>query len=228
MVRDQERFVGNFLGAMVGDALHPPVSRKWECGEHTDNTSIILCVAESLVKQEGYSSEDIARRIMKKTKKEGPMNGSAMRCAPLSLMYCHDEKSLIEASMEVSAITHNSHAEAELNCVFVNMMIARLLLGDKRPAAYAYAVKKIGKIDQGTINTAILTFMKARSFEEAIASAINADTNGATTGVLAGTYFGRANIPRRWLGTLDVQSVKYFAELGKTLFSMNMKMRQRR
>lgn len=287
----EERFVGTLLGEAVGDALGAPVefmtaqeiaSRyvavrdmigggfyDWRCGEYTDDTSMMLCIAEVLATHQ-YSPQKIARGFMRwyksqpknvgNTTKEAlnrlctgvscfesgverPTNGSVMRCAPLSLMYCHNQEQLIQASREVSAITHR-HPDAELSCVFINVMIAQLLLGATKKAAYAQAVEQTKKLDPDfvnkylgssyqpnpreglAVNTLLLStasFMTARSFEEAVVKAVNlggdADTNGAVTGALAGAYFGRAGIPRRWATKLNPQPAKHFAELGKKLFN---------
>lgn len=295
MVGEQERFIGTLLGAAVGDALGAPVefmtakeiasryvavrdmmgggSYNWKCGEYTDDTAMMLCIAESLAAKGGYYPNDIAKRFVawlkskpkniggttrealirlcegvpcyKSGVKERPTNGSVMRCAPLSLAYFHneDEDALIKASREVSAITH-SHPEAELSCVFINVMIARLLLGDKKKDAYSHAVEQTRKLDHGfvkkyigstyqpeprnglAVNTLLIataSFMEARSFEEAVVKAVNlggdADTNGTVTGALAGAYFGRPGIPRRWASRLNPKSATHFAELGKTLFN---------
>ena len=290
----RERFIGTLLGAAVGDALGGSVefmtaqeisnrygtvremigggSYNWKCGEYTDDTSMMLCIAESLVAQQKYCPEDIARRFMAWYKsnpkniggttrealtrlcegvplcrsgvKEKPTNGSVMRCAPLSLIYCHNEEALIEASMELSAITH-SHADAKLSCVFINVMIVRLLMGANKKDACAHAVKKTREIDRDfvkkyigssynpeprkglAINTLLLamgSFMAARSFEEAVVRAVNlggdADTTGTVTGALAGAYFGRSGIPRRWSTKLNPLPAKHFVKLGKMLFDM--------
>jgi ADP-ribosyl-[dinitrogen reductase] hydrolase len=240
----------------------------------TDNTSVILCIAESLVAQQKYCPEDIARKLTAWYEsnpnpkniggttrealtrlcegvpfchsgvREKPTNGSVMRCAPLSLIYCRNEEALIEASIEVSAITH-SHAEAELSCVFINVMIAGLLLGASKKDAYLHAVEKTREIDRDfikkyigssynpeprkglAINTLLLaigSFMPARSFEEAVVRAVNlggnTNTTSAVTGALAGAYFGRQGIPRRWSTRLNPLPAKHFVKLGKMLFNM--------
>ncbi len=293
-LKRRERFVGTILGAAVGDALGAPVefmtaqeianrygtvremigggSYNWGRGEYTDDTSMMLCIAESLADQQKYYPEDIARRFVSWYRsnpkdiggttqealtrlcegvplrhcgvREKPTNGSIMRCAPLSLIYYHNEEALIEVSREVSAITH-SHPEAELSCVFINVMISQLLMGVNKKAAYAHAVEKTGKIDRSfiknyigssynpeprkglAVNTLLLatgSFLAARSFEEAVVRAVNlggdTDTTGSVTGALAGAYFGRPGIPRRWSTKLNPLPAKHFVKLGKTLFNM--------
>lgn len=290
----QDKSIGTLLGAAVGDALGAPVefmtaqeisekygtvkemrgggAYNWQCGECTDDTSMMLCSAESLVECGRYNPKDIAKRLVvwyktspkdigSTTKKalsrlsegvsfidsgvkEKPTNGSIMRCAPLSLMYSHQEDALVGASMEVSAITH-SHIESKLSCVFINAMIARLLSGADKKTAYDDAVRRTREIDSDfvkkylrscykpdprkglAVNTLLLatgSFMAARSFEEAVVKAVNlggdADTTGAVTGALAGAYFGHSSIPERWSSKLNPKSAKHFVKLGKTLFEM--------
>ncbi len=290
----RERFIGTLLGAAVGDALGGPVefmtaqeissrygtvremmgggSYGWECGEYTDDTSMMLCIAESLATHKNCCPGDIAQKFVAWYKtdpkdigcttkealsrldngmpffssgvREKPTNGSITRCAPLSLMYLFRADALIDASMEVSAITHG-HIEAKLSCVFINLMIAKLLLGANRKDAYDYAVEKTREINREfvkkyisssyspesrkglAVNTLLLStssVMGAKSFEEAVVRAINlggdTDTIGAATGALAGAHFGRSAIPRRWSSRLNPKPAKHFVELGEKLFDM--------
>ena len=247
----------------------------WRRGECTDDTSLSRCVAESLVECKGYNPEDMAQRFLKwsKTKEakdignttrealtrlkngvkfsasgilKNPTNGSVMRGAPLSLMYVHQENALINVSMEVSAITH-AHPEAKLSCVFINLMIAKMLLGFDRKAAYDYAAKKVREINRDfikqyigssykpepskglAVNTLLLatsSFMKAQSFEETVTKAVNmggdADTTGAVAGALAGAYFGSTGIPQRWSSVLKPKPAEHFMTLGEQLFKMKI------
>lgn len=245
----------------------------WRCGECTDDTSLSRCVAESLVECKGYNPEDMAQRFVRWSKTEeakdignttrealarldngvkfsesgilkNPTNGSVMRCAPLSLMYLYQEEILISASMEVSAITH-AHPEAKLSCVFINLMIAKMLLGFGKKDAYTYATKKVRELDRdfikqyicssykpepkkglavNTLLLAVSSFMKAQSFEETVTKAVNlggdADTNGSVAGALAGAYFGSSSIPKRWSAALNPKPAEHFAALGEQLFEM--------
>jgi ADP-ribosyl-[dinitrogen reductase] hydrolase len=56
-------------------------------------------------------------------------------------------------------------------------------------------------------HAALRCFLNARSFEQAVLSAINlggdADTVGACTGALAGAYWGLEAIPAQWRRDLD-------------------------
>jgi ADP-ribosyl-[dinitrogen reductase] hydrolase len=252
-------------GGVVGNGHHV-----LKPGEFTDDTDMALCIAESLVEMRGYVPEDIARRFVEWYKTdpkdignttrlalrrlsqgasfrdsglpEGMANGSLMRCAPLSLMYPRNEDSLIDVSMEVSAMTH-AHPEAKMSCVLVNLMIAKMLLGADRNRAYNSALEKVRQMGREfvrvyltsgyqpdpakglAVNTLLLSldcFMKSNSFEEAVIGAVNlggdADTTGAVTGALAGAYFGAANIPERWYSKLNPKPAEHFIGLAKTLY----------
>ena len=56
-------------------------------------------------------------------------------------------------------------------------------------------------------HAALYGFMKARTFEGALMSAVNlggdADTVGACCGALAGAWWGVGAIPERWSGVLE-------------------------
>lgn len=251
-------------GGVVGNGHH--VLR---AGEFTDDTDMALCIAESLVDMRGYAPEDIARRFVDWYKTdpkdignttrlalkrlsqgvsfrdsglpEGMANGSLMRCAPLSLQYAHYEDGLIDASIEVSAMTH-AHSEAKMSCVFVNLMIAKMVLGAEKNHAYNSALERVRGLDRGfisvyfkqyydpdpaqglAVNTLLLSldcFMKSNSFEEAVIKAVNlggdADTTGAVTGAIAGAYFGASAIPEKWHAKLNPKPASHFIGLAKKL-----------
>lgn len=278
--KTRERSIGTLLGAAVGDALGAPVefstaqeiaSRygtvremlggglyNWKPGEYTDDTSMMLCVAESLAEKKKCRPEDIIKKFSDWHKsnpkdvgdassaKDKPKNGSIIACAPLSLMYYRDEEALIKASIGVSVITHR-HTEAKLSCVLVNLLIAGLLNGFSRRDAYLYAVKRTREINSNfvkkyidepyvpdpeerlaadTLLIATKSFLASRSFEDAVVGAVNlggdADTNGAVAGALAGAYFGRPAIPRRWTTRLNPLPAKHFVNLGETLFKIEL------
>lgn len=291
------RMLGTILGAAVGDALGAPVefmspqdiaarykgpvrdmvgggAYDWRCGEYTDDTAMMLCIAESLGDKKTCDLVDIAQRFVdwyKSNPKDignttrkalsrisngaswhdcgirNPTNGSVMRCAPVSLVYFHDEEALVRFSVEISAITHD-HAETKLSCVFINAMIVRLLIGAGKKDAYDYAVAITKDLDpvfvkkylrssykpdprKGlAVNTLLLatsSFLSASSFEEAVVKAVNlggdSDTTGAVTGALAGAYFGVSGIPLRWSKKLNPKPADYFVRLGGTLCEMDVK-----
>lgn len=180
----RQKFEGCLLGLVCGDALGAPVefmtaeqiSQRFgtlkemvgggwlniKPGEYTDDTDMMLCIAESLAENKDYNPEDIARRFVEWYKsnpkdigsttrkslarlasgvswkesgdKNSPANGSVMRCAPIGLFFAFNKPELIRASIETSAITH-AHNEATASCVFVNLMISNLLILDSGKAS---------------------------------------------------------------------------------------------
>lgn len=289
----QEKFSGTLLGGAVGDALGAPVEFMsaqdisnrhgkvkrmlgggpfgWGVGEYTDDTTMMLCIAESLVEKKECDPKDIANRFVAWYKKEpkdignttkralsrlaggcsiheagdrrAPTNGSVMRCAPIGLVFATDEEKLIQASLEVSAITH-AYIDAKMSCVFISLMIAGLVNGKKRKDAYHEAVRKTRYLDRNFVkkyidfsykpNTnglavdtmlfATSSFMKAGSFREAVTNAVNlggdTDTIGAVTGALAGAFFGVSAIPTKWSSHINPRPARHFIKLGEALFNM--------
>ena len=70
-------------------------------------------------------------------------------------------------------------------------------------------VRKLGNSVEAfnSVPIAIYAFATTESFEEAVRYAVSldgdADTIGAMTGALAGAYYGRDQIPARWLGEVE-------------------------
>ncbi len=68
-----------------------------------------------------------------------------------------------------------------------------------------------------TLESAIISILKTKSFEEALLYAINfgydTDTIGAVTGGLAGVTYGYENIPQRWIDKLKKR--EYLEEMAK-------------
>lgn len=192
----QEKFSGTLLGLAVGDALGGPVEFKssseikksfngplkemvgggWlklKPGEYTDDTAMMLCIAESLVENKDYNPDDIAQRFVgwyktdpkdiggttrralakiargvswkKAGNKTRPTNGSVMRCAPIGLMFAFNQEKLVETSTESSAITH-AHQDSVLSCVLINVMIANLVQAVDKEKALGEARGVVGDI----------------------------------------------------------------------------------
>lgn len=302
-----DRFEGTLVGLAVGDALGAPVefgpqggfmtaqeiaSRygtisemigggelKLKPGEYTDDTNMMLCIAESLAENRGYNPDDIAQRFVRwyLTKprdmghttraalrkiakgvswkeagdKDRPSNGSVMRCAPIGLFFAFENAEILtKASIETSAITH-SHRDAVLSCVVLNSMISQLVKGTGKWPAFRYAAEKAvkddgffenlilassGKRDPSsglavdTIVLAVNSFTAAKTFEEAVVSAVNlggdTDTIGAVAGAIAGAHWGVKAIPERWSSKLNPYSVEKIKEIARTLFELSSKERK--
>jgi ADP-ribosyl-[dinitrogen reductase] hydrolase len=290
---ERDKFLGVILGSAVGDALGAPVEfmvaekikHKYgrvtemlgggrfnlKSGETTDDTAMMLCIAESLIANGGYQPADIVDRFIAwyktgpkdignvtrealKTLEQQklpkipanpcnfPSNGSIMRTAPLSLIYCKDETKLISISGEVSSITHN-HPNAVLSCITLNLTIVRLLLGYNPAASFHFAAQGIKVINEkfyrsyltglynpnpekgwavNTLLIALHCLLLTKSFEDAVIKAVNlggdADTNAAVTGALAGACYGAKAIPERWLNELRPRCAKDLIFIGQSLY----------
>ena len=171
-------------------------------------------------------------------------NGSLMRCAPLALFFYRQPDFVATLSPVLSRITH-AHPDCELSCVFLNVAISCLLLGEKTQKAIDTAYLAIpgaskelqARIDDATqpqcktlptgwvldtLEVALWAFLHTRSFEEAVVTVVNlgsdADTVGAILGALAGACYGYSSIPERWLAPLkDREALLNYAD---ELFSL--------
>jgi ADP-ribosyl-[dinitrogen reductase] hydrolase len=150
-------------------------------------------------------------------------NGSVMRGAPLGILYEGEE--LREVSLCCSRLTHRDPVAGECS-VFLNQMVALLNRGRDREQALFGALSlckeeevlsalagyesrpPVPDLDAlECTHAALASFMRARSFEDAVLTAVNlggdADTVGACAGALAGAYWGIDSVPDQWKQTLE-------------------------
>ena len=129
-------------------------------------------------------------------------------------------RSVYEVSIACSRLTHYDPVAGHCSA-FLNMMVSDMCRGASRIQAFIHArsrcrdaevLDKLGSferyrpdpsLDAVLCSHAALTcFMNARTFENAVLSAINlggdADTVGACCGALAGAYWGIDAVPERW------------------------------
>lgn len=155
---DEELLERKFLGALVGTAVGDAVGAGFEGRKmvepkmvesaaarrellvYTDDTHMMIGIAESLARREGFDGEDMALTFMQNYAREpwrgygpGPPrifhmirdgeawdkvagklyhggsygNGSAMRIAPVGVLYHHDPPALREIAYKSSQITHS-------------------------------------------------------------------------------------------------------------------------
>jgi poly(ADP-ribose) glycohydrolase ARH3 len=133
MDRLRSKFAGSLIGAAIGDSLGAGDRR------YTDDTAMMIGVAESLVEDKGFNAEHMASIFARNYEAEpwrgygpGPPrifrmmksgsrwqeaaeriypggsygNGSAMRVAPIGLLYCDNRCRLRKMAYESSQITH--------------------------------------------------------------------------------------------------------------------------
>jgi ADP-ribosyl-[dinitrogen reductase] hydrolase len=171
-------------------------------------------------------------RASTETYKEAPdqaPNGSLMRCAPLSMFLYRHPDMLVTLSPILSRITH-AHPDCEWSCVFVNVLLAWLLLGHTRSRALEEAIavcepashemhERIDRATQAecrvrptgnvldTLEVALWVLLHSPDYETAIAFATDRDSDidsvGSVTGALAGAFFGVGGIPHSWIEPLQ-------------------------
>ena len=150
-------------------------------------------------------------------------NGSLMRLAPVVIFAAADPGLATTLAREQSATTHAA-AECLDACAFLATLMVEALAGATpeevlRPrewrgmpaisalAAGSWRGKLRSRIESSgyvvhTLEAALWSVGGARTFEDALITAVNlggdADTVGAVTGQLAGVFWGKSAIPRRW------------------------------
>lgn len=144
-----------------------------------------------------------------------------MRTAPVALFHAWRPQELVQASLEVSRITH-AHPEAMWACVALGQATAapaEALLAAAAAVpepAVRRAVEEAPSLDPetaatfgyalNTLRIALWAASRHASFEDALVATVNlggdADTAGAVTGALAGARSGLSGIPPRWLAAL--------------------------
>jgi ADP-ribosyl-[dinitrogen reductase] hydrolase len=145
-------------------------------------------------------------------------NGSVMRGFPLGIFYPANQ--VYEISIACSRLTHYDPVAAHCSA-WLNQMAGEMCRGASRRQAFLHArsrcrnpevLDKLGSFERYRpepsldavlcSHAALSCFMNARTFENAVLSAINlggdADTVGACCGALAGAYWGLDAVPDRW------------------------------
>ena len=159
-------------------------------------------------------------------------NGSLMRLAPIPMYYFPDPEKVVHFAGESSRTTHGV-LECIEACQLFAEMIRRALAGQSKDqilfetkakttapkindiANGNYSRKNITQI-RGTgyvvdsLEAALWCFYQRDTFEAAILLAANlgddADTTAAICGQIAGAFYGKSNIPAKWLERLYMQT----------------------
>lgn len=149
-------------------------------------------------------------------------NGSLMRLAPVPIVYHRaSEVATIGACVLSSSPTHNCLA-SKLCGEFGNWM-HRYLNGERqKPRVISRDVTNSGHAPE-SLGAAFYHFASTNSFKGAILQAVNygddADTVGAITGQLAGSYYGLSGIPEEWVSGL--YDYKRLLNLAKELYNLS-------
>lgn len=165
-----------------------------------------------------------AARLVHEKNGQSRSNGSIMRGPPLAVFY--PPMTVWEYSLESSRLTHYDPVAGEASAVF-NMVASglcrgipahRLLAGARRRCTmpevrqvidgmyHSPLVPSLDAVD--TLRCTLTIGLAARSFEEAVVTAVSlggdTDTNAALAGALAGARFGLGGIPSRFIAGLAV------------------------
>ena len=150
-------------------------------------------------------------------------NGSVMRGFPLGIFYPADR--VYGIGMDCSRLTHYDPVAAHCSA-WMTMMAADLCRGVSRRRAFLHARSQCRNAEVLAVlggyeryppvpsldavqcaHAALLCFMNACTFENALLAAVNlggdADTVGACCGALAGAYWGIDAVPTRWSGVME-------------------------
>jgi len=259
-----DKGIGMFVGLAIGDALGAVLefqeprepenyvrcyleggAHKVSIGEWTDDTSMALAMAKSLLEKKSFDANDIMSKFCKwykggefsprgkcfdiggttaialssylheivkdeyvlqpyrgRTAHDSSGNGALMRLAPV-IMVAQDPYHAMQLATQQTLLTHGSNI-----CVDYSVMLAEELY-------YGYPISRYSSyklpldIDRNdvmsggyvkeTYECAWWAFQTTNNFVDCITKAVNrghdADTSGAVAGMIAGRYYGIANIP---------------------------------
>jgi len=152
-------------------------------------------------------------------------NGAAMRMLPAALFSFPDSELIKKYAIEQARLTHNQSL-SDASCICIGNLIHLILRGISkkrlREEVECFVARFPGfKFEPyrglatgyvvDTMQTVFHWFFKGSGFEECLVGTVNqggdADTTGAICGMLAGAYYGRASIPKRWLKKMDPQLI---------------------
>jgi ADP-ribosyl-[dinitrogen reductase] hydrolase len=165
----------------------------------------------------------LAARMVQKMNHGSRSNGSVMRGFPLGIFAPSPE--VYDLSLACSKLTHYDPVGGHCSA-FLNTMVSDMIRGASRRSAFRHARAQcqypevhtlLGSYDQYEpdpsldcvlcSHAALRCFMEAKTFEQAVLSAVNlggdADTVGACCGALSGAYWGPRTIPARWADVLE-------------------------
>ena len=148
-------------------------------------------------------------------------NGAVMRMLPAALLSLPDRELLKKYALEQARLTHNQQL-SDAACLCIGSMLHLALQGASKNRLRKEADTLVAHHHQfsflpyrrlatayvaDTLATVFHYFFKGRDFEECLVGTVNqggdADTTGAICGMLAGSYYGLASIPGRWLKKLN-------------------------
>lgn len=253
------KFIGSLLGLAIGDSLGAGWEGYFAPGEvedisprYTDDTAMMIGVAESLIACKGMNAKDMTQRFIENYEREpwrgygsGPPrifrsirqganwtedldkrffpggsfgNGSAMRVAPIGLLYCDSPEELRKAAYESSRITHSHPLAMEGAAVqayavalalreeekmlsklidFTTADIYKRKLRDgqlllRRKDHKDEIVRKLGNGIEAfnSVPTAIFSFLAFTTFKDSLIYAVSLGGDTDTIGAMCGAIAG--------------------------------------
>lgn len=219
------RFRGALVGLAVGDALgttlefhlrdlFPPLTDMigggpfdLPAGHWTDDTSMALCLAESLIECGGFDAVDQMRRYLRWYRE-----GEAAARAADSSRTTHAADEAVDACRWFAALlvgALNGVSKQQLLAPdfapeVVSPAIAAIRAGSYKTKTRAQ-IKSSGYVVH-TLEAALWAFHATDTFREGALLAVNlgddADTVGAVYGQIAGAHYGVEAIPAEWVARL--------------------------
>lgn len=166
-------------------------------------------------------------------------NGAVMRLLPTALCTMGDDELLQRHAVAQAHITHN-HPLSDAACICLGRLIHLSVCGFsktrlRREVDSLVAEHPNFRFDPykglatgyvvDTMQTVFHHFFRGRNFEECLVNTVNqggdADTTGAIMGMLAGAYYGRENIPRKWIKKMNKNVMNEVSTLAAQLVALS-------
>ncbi|MGC8810735.1 MAG: ADP-ribosylglycohydrolase family protein [bacterium] len=284
------KFIGSLIGLAIGDSL----GARWEgylapgdvgdiSSRYTDDTAMMIGVAESLIACRGFNGQDMTERFMANYEKEpwrgygsGPPrifrsirqganwheeidkrffpggsygNGSAMRVAPIGLLYCDSPDELRKVAYEASSITH-SHPLAMEGAAIEAYAVALALKEEKnfldklidftqvdiykrkltdcgfllsRKGSKEEIISKLGNGIEAfnSVPTAIFSFLAHTTFEASLIYAVSLGGDTDTIAAMCGAIAGAKHGVENipHRWVANLENREYIENLAKNLFA---------
>ncbi len=218
MTPESDRAFGAFLGLAVGDALGTTLEFRnrdscpeltdmvgggpfsLRAGEWTDDTSMALALADSLIAKGRLDLMDLADRFVswwRIARDQSRITHGATQALDACEWFASRLRMAILGATKDELLAADDGAHGHPDFVAVRKGGWKTKTRNR--------IKSSGYVIH-TLEAAFWAVEKTGSFEEALLLAVNlgddADTVGAVTGQLAGALYGRSGIPDRWLAKL--------------------------
>lgn len=171
-------------------------------------------------------------------------NGAAMRMLPVALFSFPDAELLKKYALEQAHLTHNQ-ALSDAACICLGNLLHLILQGASKSRLRSEVDGLVARFPGfsfvpyrglatgyvvDTLQTVFHWFFKGTGFEDCLVGTVNqggdADTTGAICGMLAGAYYGREAIPKRWLKKMDPKLLRQLEQSADQLIMASPAFRQ--